>query len=167
MAKYRWALVTIWNAYGVIIMESVIKADGYLKIISNSQYQSQKILESLKVFLKDILIKKATINKIDYSKEDESILIAYVSGDSSTSFTDFVNLILGIQNIPLNGDEERDAFEDLIVPEYTIQVKVLEVFAGILQTYIDIVLHHQAYTPLDSIRIVMDNAYSVTEKEEH
>lgn len=143
-------------------MESVIEADGYLKIISNSQYDSQKILESLKVFLKDILIKKATINKIDYSKEDESILIAYISGDSNTSFTNFINLILDIQDIPLNGDEEEDAFENLIVPEYTIQVKVLELFAGIFQTNIDVVLHHQAYTPLDSIRVVADNTHSVT-----
>lgn len=159
-------MATIWNAYEVMIMESVIEADGYIKIISTSQYNSQKILESLKVFLKDVLIKKATINKIDYSKEDDSILIAYVSGDTTTSFTDFINLILDIQDIPLNGDEEEDAFENLVIPEYTIQVKVLELFAGIFQTNIDVVLHHQAYTPLDSIRVVVDNTYSVTSKEE-
>lgn len=159
-------MATIWNAYEVMIMESVIEADGYIKIISTSQYNSQKILESLKVFLKDVLIKKATINKIDYSKEDDSILIAYVSGDTTTSFTDFINLILDIQDIPLNGDEEEDAFENLVIPEYTIQVKVLELFAGIFQTNIDVVLHHQAYTPLDSIRVVVDNTHSVTSKEE-
>ena len=143
-------------------MESEIKVDGYLKIISSSQYHSQKILESLKVFLKDILFKKSTISKLDYSKEDESILIAYVSGDVTTTFTDFINLLLDIQNIPLNEDEEEDAFEDLIVPEYTIQIKVLELFAGIFQTNIDTVLYHPAYAPLDSIRVVTNNTHNVT-----
>lgn len=143
-------------------MESVIKVDGYLKIISPSQYQSQKILKSLKIFLKDILFKRATISKLDYSKNDESILIAFVSGDVTTTFADFVSLLLDIQNIPLNGDEEEDAFEDLIVPEYTIQVKVSELFADIFQTDIDTVLHHQAYAPLDSIRVVANNIHNVT-----
>lgn len=143
-------------------MESVIEVDGYLKIISPSQYQSQKILKSLKIFLKDILFKRATISKLDYSKNDESILIAFVSGDVTTTFADFVSLLLDIQNIPLNGDEEEDAFEDLIVPEYTIQVKVSELFADIFQTDIDTVLHHQAYAPLDSIRVVANNIHNVT-----
>jgi len=148
-------------------MKSIIKVDGYLKIISPSQYQSQKILKSLKVFLKDILFKRATISKLDYSKNDESILIAFVSGDVTTTFADFISLLLDIQNIPLNGDEEEDAFEDLIVPEYTIQIKVSELFAGTFQTDIDTVLHHQAYAPLDSIRVVTNNIHSVTRKEEH
>lgn len=146
-------------------MESVIKVDGYLKIISPSQYQSQKILKSLKVFLKDILFKRATISKLDYSKDDESILIAFVSGDVTTTFADFVSLLLDIQNISLNSEEEEDAFEDLIVPEYTIQVKVSELFADIFQTNIDTVLHHQAYAPLDSIRVVANNTHVIHEEE--
>lgn len=146
-------------------MESVIKVDGYLKIISPSQYQSQKILKSLKVFLKDILFKRATISKLDYSKNDESILIAFVSGDVTTTFADFVSLLLDIQNIPLNDDEEEDAFEDLIVPEYAIQIKVSELFADIFQTNIDTVLYHQAYAPLDSIRVVANNTHVIHEEE--
>lgn len=146
-------------------MGALIDATGYLKIVSNSQYQSQKILDSLKVFLKNVLFKDTSITRLEYSKEDEAILIAYISDCYTSSFENFMDLIISIQNIPLRDDKAEDAFQDLVTLEYTLQIKMTEIFANAVETKIDIVLYHPAYFPLDSIRVIANNTHVIHEEE--